>query len=65
LRDSDEAKLVPELIALAHQRDLIALAEGIEDEDQIAVLRDLGCDLGQGYAIGRATSPDRIAEQLR
>lgn len=58
-------RLVPELIALAHERELIALAEGIEEEDQLAALEELGCDLGQGYAIGRATSPDRIAQILR
>ena len=29
------------------------------------MLVNLGCHLGQGYAIGRATSPDRIAQLLR
>ena len=29
------------------------------------MLRELGCDLAQGYEIGRATSPDKIAQQLR
>jgi EAL domain-containing protein (putative c-di-GMP-specific phosphodiesterase class I) len=57
--------LVEELVELAHQRDLLALAEGIEHETQLTAVRALGCDLGQGYAIGRATSPDRIAQLLR
>ncbi|MDX6641856.1 MAG: hypothetical protein QOF12_2867, partial [Solirubrobacteraceae bacterium] len=64
LRDRDEAPVVGALIDLAHQLDLLALAEGIENEGEIDVLADMGCDLGQGYAIGRAMSPDRIATLL-
>lgn len=59
------AQLAPAMIALAHELDLIALAEGIEEDEQAETLRALGCDLGQGYAIGRATTPDVIAQQLR
>jgi EAL domain-containing protein (putative c-di-GMP-specific phosphodiesterase class I) len=64
LRDRDEAPVVEALIDLAHQLDLLALAEGIENEGEIDVLAGMGCDLGQGYAIGRAMSPDRIATLL-
>jgi EAL domain-containing protein (putative c-di-GMP-specific phosphodiesterase class I) len=58
-------KLVPAMIALAHESGLMALAEGIEQEEQAEALRALGCDLGQGYAIGRAMTADRVAERLR
>ena len=64
VRERDDARLAGELIALAHQRGLVALAEGIEQEADIELLAGLGCDLGQGYAIGRATSPDAIATML-
>ncbi|MCW2967139.1 MAG: hypothetical protein JWM71_911 [Solirubrobacteraceae bacterium] len=64
LRDGDEAHMVPAVIKLAHELDLVALAEGIEHDADIALLADMGCDLGQGYAIGRATSPDVIATSL-
>jgi EAL domain-containing protein (putative c-di-GMP-specific phosphodiesterase class I) len=68
VRNVDETQgdgLVPAIIALARTNGLLSLAEGIERPEQVDVLRALGCQLGQGYAIGRGTSPDRIAELLR
>lgn len=65
LRDPGDAQLVPAMIRLAHEMELVPLAEGIEHEEEAEILRTLGCDLGQGYAIGRPTSPDQIAQRLR
>ncbi len=65
LHGDGDRQLVPAMIALAHQRGLLALAEGIEEEQELALVRELGCDLGQGYAIGRAMSSTAIAEHLR
>jgi EAL domain-containing protein (putative c-di-GMP-specific phosphodiesterase class I) len=33
------------------------VAEGIESQEQLALLRELGCDLGQGFLLGRPGSP--------
>lgn len=60
-----EARLARELIELARERGLVSLAEGVERPEQAAALRDLGCELAQGYAIGRGTTPDGIAALLR
>jgi EAL domain-containing protein (putative c-di-GMP-specific phosphodiesterase class I) len=65
LRGEDEPQLVPAMIALAHEMGLLALAENVEHEEEVSILREMGCDLVQGYEIGRATSPDKIAQQLR
>jgi len=64
LHGEGDRQLVPAMIALAHQRGLLALAEGIEEEQDLALARALDCDLGQGYVIGRATSSETIVEQL-
>ena len=42
----------------AQELDLAVVAEGIETPEQLAVLRDLGCDFGQGYLL----APPRLAE---
>jgi EAL domain-containing protein (putative c-di-GMP-specific phosphodiesterase class I) len=65
LRTNPHAHLAPAMVGLARERGLLAIAEGIEQDEEMEALRALGCDLGQGYAIGRATSTDKIAEQLR
>ena len=65
LRSEVDGKLVPAMIDLAHEMGLLSLAEGVEHEEDRVILRELGCDLVQGYAIGRATSADVIADQLR
>ena len=65
LRTDGGAPLVPAMIAIAHELGLLALAEGIEHEEEAQILREMGCDLGQGFEIGRSTSPDAIAQLLR
>lgn len=46
---SDDAAIVRSIIALARSLNLSVTAEGIETETQLAQLRALGCDHGQGY----------------
>ena len=36
-------------VSLAHALGVIAVAEGVETADQQEILRELGCDLAQGY----------------
>ncbi len=47
------AALVEAIIGIAHTLRLDVVAEGIEDHEQRERLRDLGCDLGQGYLFAR------------
>jgi EAL domain-containing protein (putative c-di-GMP-specific phosphodiesterase class I)/CheY-like chemotaxis protein len=51
--DPDDAALVMAIITLAHTLGKTVIAEGIEREDQLALLRMLRCDEGQGYLFGR------------
>ncbi|TYP70716.1 putative bifunctional diguanylate cyclase/phosphodiesterase [Paenibacillus methanolicus] len=48
-----ERVIVESMISLVHRLGLEVVAEGIEDEDQLALLREWGCDLLQGYLLGR------------
>ena len=38
------------------------VAEGVEEAEELAVLRDLGCHFGQGYLFGRPQPVDTIRE---
>jgi diguanylate cyclase (GGDEF)-like protein/PAS domain S-box-containing protein len=48
-----DAALVRSIIELGHALGLTMVAEGVEDADQEAFLRDAGCDLAQGWLFGR------------
>lgn len=52
-RNPRSARLVHSMIDLAHHLDLVAVAEGVEDEATLSRLRDMGCDLAQGFLFGR------------
>lgn len=58
--NQDDAAIVESIIRLAHALDLRAVAEGVQDEATFLLLRDLGCDLGQGWLFSRAVPADRI-----
>jgi EAL domain-containing protein (putative c-di-GMP-specific phosphodiesterase class I) len=51
--DPRAAAIVRHTVALAHELGLSLVAEGVEDDATGVVLRDLGCDIAQGYAIAR------------
>ena len=51
--DGRARAVVRAFIDLAHAHDLTVVAEGIEDAAQLEVLRELGCDMVQGYHLGR------------
>ena len=52
-REPGAEELVRHVIALAHGLGKVAVAEGVETATQLQVLRRLGCDYAQGYALGR------------
>ena len=51
--DASDAAIIRATIALAHSLELTTVAEGVEDDAQLEYLRDLGCDLIQGYYFSR------------
>ncbi|MDH5558399.1 MAG: EAL domain-containing protein [Alphaproteobacteria bacterium] len=57
--DSNDEVIVRSTIDLAHNLGLSVVAEGVESELHLQTLRGLGCDIGQGFHIGR---PLRIEE---
>nr|WP_045312540.1 EAL domain-containing protein [Lentzea aerocolonigenes] len=51
---SDEAEaIVTSIIAMAHAVDMTVIAEGVEQAEQLEILRALGCDQAQGFHLGR------------
>ncbi len=61
---SDEWAFARAIIALGRTLNLQVVAEGIEDEGQLTALRDLGCELGQGYYFARPADGPTIAAAL-
>ena len=48
--------VVKAIIALGHALGLEVIAEGVETAAQLAFLREVGCDIAQGYYFGRPMS---------
>lgn len=66
MRNSDESrKIVAATISLGRSLGLTTVAEGIEDSETAELLRNLGCDLGQGYHFGRPLGADAAYARLK
>lgn len=53
LSDPKNTEIVRATIAMAHALNLSVLAEGVENKQHFDILRDLGCDIIQGYLFSR------------
>ncbi|MGZ8800996.1 MAG: EAL domain-containing protein [Aeromicrobium sp.] len=65
----EKTHVVAGIIGLAHHLSLSVIAEGVETEEQLVVLRDLGCDYAQGFVLsrpapGNAPLPSRHLTEL-
>ena len=65
LKNSSDEAIVRSTIELAHNLGLRAIAEGVEDEPTLDRLRELGCDLAQGYFMGRPMPLLQLGEWLQ
>jgi len=63
--DARDAELIRTIVSLGHSLDLEVVAEGVENEEQCRLLVDAGCDLLQGYALGRPSDPEVFMRLLR
>ena len=63
-RDHQDFIIVRSTVGLALDLGLRVIAEGVEDEKTALALRELGCEVGQGYHLGRPTTPDQILRRL-
>jgi diguanylate cyclase (GGDEF)-like protein len=57
-RDPQDRMIVSAIVSLAHAFGQIAVAEGVETAEQVAALRHLRCDFGQGNLWSKPLEPD-------
>ncbi|MCU1599926.1 MAG: hypothetical protein JWO22_635 [Frankiales bacterium] len=63
--DAGSAAIVGGVVGMAHTFDLRVIAEGVETETQLAVLREMGCDAVQGFLLGKPMSQQELALLFR
>jgi diguanylate cyclase (GGDEF)-like protein/PAS domain S-box-containing protein len=62
--NATDTALVRMIIDLCHTLGVEVLAEGIETSEQATLLKDMGCDLGQGYYFARPLLSEELAQRL-
>lgn len=62
--DVDDEAIVTSIVGLAHAMGIAVLAEGVEDERQLAVLHRVRCEVGQGWLWSRAVPESEFLEFL-
>jgi len=56
--------IVEAIISLAHRLNMVVVAEGVETEEQLAILMDMNCQFGQGYLFSSPLSKSKIDELI-
>ena len=64
LIDHHDLMLIQNIISIGKSMEIQVLAEGVEDIEQIEMLKDSGCDLYQGYYFAKPMNKDDLLEYL-
>ncbi len=65
LKDPDDLAIIEGIIRLGQAFDMEVLAEGVETDDHVNALLNMGCELAQGYLFARPMSASALAEWVR
>jgi len=65
LTDKNDRSIVKTIISMAHNLNLKVVAEGVEETEQLALLRSFSCDQIQGYLFSRPVPVNETTELLR
>ncbi len=60
----ESREIVQTIVALGRGLGMKVIAEGIENAAQTKLLRDVGCDFGQGYLFSRPVTADQVSAML-
>ncbi|WP_425466460.1 sensor domain-containing protein [Prauserella muralis] len=60
----DAEAIVTSIVRMAHALGLTVIAEGVEHERQVTILRELGCDQAQGYYFGKPVSREELFDPV-
>lgn len=60
IQDKKYAPLIQSIIKSAHYMGVSVIAEGVESEEQVHLLKEMGCDAIQGYYYSKPLLPDKI-----
>lgn len=63
--DTDKLEIVRAIVGLCRTLGMTVTAEGIETPQQLEILRDLGCEYGQGYLFSKAIDGGVITQRLQ
>lgn len=63
-RQGSDLAIISVILGLAKELGLKVVAEGVETEDQLRLLADKGCDLVQGYFLGRPVTARELAGKV-
>ena len=52
--------MIDKLISLAHDLNIRVIAEGVETKEQLDILKDMNCDIVQGYYLSKPLEADAL-----
>ncbi len=62
---SDDQSIIRAIVLMAYELGLKVVAEGVEKEEQIVWLKEIGCNMAQGYYCSRPVLPELIIKLLK
>ena len=64
-QDSENSAITRAIIAMAHGLKMMVVAEGVETGEQLMLLQEFGCDLVQGFYLGRPAPAEAVTAMLQ
>ena len=65
IEKNNDKETLKYIIDLSHHLKMKVVAEGIENAEQLALLKSLGCDYAQGYYLGRPMSAEDLIQHIQ